>query len=286
MLETLRHPRYLTLSALMTVVAAICIAAGTWQIHRFEQKVHANDYLRTNAHDAPVAVDGLLPLVGSGPAPSQNSVEFRSVRATGRYDPAFQTLVRSRTVGGETGFLIVTPLRTADGTLLVVRGFASIPDRGGVPAVAAPPLRTVTVLARAHAPETGPDRAADLGQGQVETINPGEQASRLGGGPVFNGYAELEAGQPGTKGVRALPNPNLSNPAGGALEPQHFAYIIQWYLFAALALAAPVVMARAERKRDAGETDEQPPDDRAEFDEPSFEQLRAAKLADRYGRVR
>ena len=47
-----------------------------------------------------------------------------------------------------------------------------------------------------------------------------------------------------------LPGPDLSNPAGGAEEPQHAAYVVQWYLFALLALCAPFVMAAAERRRD------------------------------------
>jgi hypothetical protein len=50
----------------------------------------------------------------------------------------------------------------------------------------------------------------------------------------------------------------MSNPAGGAEEPQHAAYVVQWYLFAALALAMPFVLAAAERRRDAedGESEE------------------------------
>jgi hypothetical protein len=63
---------------------------------------------------------------------------------------------------------------------------------------------------------------------------------------VYNTELALDAGQPGTSGVTALPGPDLSNPAGGAYEAQHFAYIIQWYLFAFLALAAPFAMGRAE----------------------------------------
>ena len=55
--------------------------------------------------------------------------------------------------------------------------------------------------------------------------------------------------QPGTAGLIQIPAPDLSNPAGGAIEPQHLAYVIQWFLFAALALAAPFVMARAETRR-------------------------------------
>src|SRR6185436_4318639 len=65
------------------------------------------------------------------------------------------------------------------------------------------------------------------------SINASEQSSRLGE-QVYDGYVELSAGQPGTSGLVAIPEPDLSNPAGGAAEPQHLAYVIQWYLFAAL----------------------------------------------------
>ena len=91
---------------------------------------------------------------------------------------------------------------------------------------------------------------------------------------MLPGYVELSDGQPGTSGLVAIPAPDLSNPAGGAVEPQHVAYVLQWYLFAMLALAAPVVIARSERRA--------PP---REIDEPQTpEDAKAAKLADRYGR--
>jgi hypothetical protein len=43
-----------------------------------------------------------------------------------------------------------------------------------------------------------------------------------------------------------VPEPDLSNPAGGAAEWQHLAYVIQWFIFALLALAAPFALARHE----------------------------------------
>jgi cytochrome oxidase assembly protein ShyY1 len=139
----------------------------------------------------------------------------------------------------------------------------------------------VTITASTHGPETRDDAATELSDRQVESINPAQQAARLDV-PVYDGYAALQAGQPGTRGLTAIPAPDLSNPAGGALEPQHFAYVIQWYLFALLALAAPVVMARAEsRQQPTGEID----DDVATA-EPTSAELRAAKLADRYGHAR
>jgi cytochrome oxidase assembly protein ShyY1 len=113
------------------------------------------------------------------------------------------------------------------------------------------------VTARLQPADTKPDRFGRLPAGQVESVNPAEQAGRIGA-PVWNGYAELLPGQPGTAGLTALPEPDMSNPAGGAEEPQHAAYVVQWYLFGLLALCAPFVLAAAERRRDAAEAAEDP----------------------------
>jgi cytochrome oxidase assembly protein ShyY1 len=282
----LRQPRYAALSVLMLLVAAVCVLAGTWQIVRLEGKVGANDELRRNAHAAVVPVAGVLPLVGGhGAPPRQHKIQFRTVQLTGSYDTVDQGLVRQRTVDDTTGYLVLTPLRTADGTLLVVRGF--VPDSASTvaaPKVPAPPSGTVTVTARLQPGESRHDQAAQLANHQLESINPGDQAARIGA-PVFDGYAELLSGQPGTARLIAIPEPDLSNPAGGAIEPQHIAYIIQWYLFALLALAAPVAMVRAEtRQRDDRDFDEaRGPAPEQTPDPPA--QDRAAKLADRYGRT-
>jgi cytochrome oxidase assembly protein ShyY1 len=295
-LRALRQPRYVALSVAMVVVAVGCIAAGTWQIARFDQKVRENDALRANDHAAAVAVGDVLPLVGAG-SPDADSIRLRTVTATGRYDVPAQRFVRLRNVGGHEGFYVLTPLHTSGGVLLVVRGFVAQQSSGNPPAsVTAPPSGSVTLHGRVQAAESGADQPAGIPAGQLRTVNPASQAARLGA-PVYDGYITLVAGTPGTSGLTAIPAPSLSNPAGGAVEPQHFAYIIQWYLFALLALAAPVVMARAEqreRRRDDGVVSVEPADVVAQGEpatpEPaSAEQTdrdrRAAKLADRYGRA-
>jgi cytochrome oxidase assembly protein ShyY1 len=282
----LRQPRYAALSVLMLLLATVCVLAGTWQIVRLEGKVGANDELRHNAHAAAVPVASVLPLVGAaGAPPSAHKIQFRTVHLTGSYDTLHQGLVRQRSVDDITGFDVLTPLRTADGTLLIVRGF--IPDAASTvsaPAIPAPPAGTVSVTARLQPAESRHDQAALLANRQLESINAGDQAARIGG-PVFDGYAELVSGQPGTAGLTAIPKPDLSNPAGGAIEPQHIAYIIQWYLFALLALAAPIAMVRAEtRQRDDRDFDEARAPG-AEQTPPASAQDRAAKRADRYGRA-
>jgi cytochrome oxidase assembly protein ShyY1 len=279
-LRTLREPRYAALSVLMLLVATICVLAGTWQIARLEQKISANNALRHNAHQSAVPVADVLPL-NNARRPADHRIQYRLVTATGTFDASHQALVRHRSVNETTGYLVLTPFRTGTGTLLVVRGFIAEATGGSAPVAPPPPAGDQQIRARIEPGDTSDDRAAALGGSQVETINPRQQAARLGT-PVFAGYAELTPNQPGIGSLETIPAPDLSNPAGGAVEPQHIAYVIQWYLFAALALAAPLAMARAESRRDTPERDFD--DERAAEPEPSAQQSREQKLADRYGR--
>jgi cytochrome oxidase assembly protein ShyY1 len=178
-------------------------------------------------------------------------------------------------VGDDVGYLVLTPLRTSTATVLVVRGFISSGGLTGGVTAPAPPSGPETIVGRVMPAETASDKAAQLPVGQINSINTSEQASRLGA-QVYDGYVELSAGQPGTQGLVAIPEPDLSNPAGGAAELQHLAYVLQWFLFAALALAAPIVMARAERRRVSPELDDEAPITPSD--------AKAARLADRYGR--
>lgn len=217
----------------MFVVALICVAAGTWQISRFRQSVHDNDALIGNAHAAAVPLStALVPLVNQGPAPGRAAIRFRTVTASGSYLAGGQQLVRNQAPDGTSGFYVLDPFRTSAGVLLVVRGFVA--DKGtGTPPAAIPP------------PPAGLVHLTGRLQTAGDSINPAKQAARLGA-PSYNAYLTLNADQPGSSGVSVLPDPDLSNPAGGAYEAQHFAYILQWYLFALLALAAPFVIGRSE----------------------------------------
>ncbi len=298
MLTQLRKPRYLRLAALMLLVATICVAAGTWQIRRLIEKHDANVLLRSNAeapaapvHDVlattatstattptvttptattpsattPIATTPTATPASAAAAAQTQHAQFRTVTATGVYVAGAQELVREQTVDDTVGYLVLTPLRTAatagsaSTDLLIVRGF--LPAQGDqTPTPAAPPTGSVTVRARVQPADTADDEFGRM-PGQARRINAAQMAARLHT-PVYAGYAELLAGQPGTAGLTVIPDPDLSNAAGGAIEPQHAAYIIQWYLFALIALAAPLVMARSDAQRD----NEAPARSRAKLD--------------------
>ncbi|MEO9138209.1 MAG: SURF1 family protein [Jatrophihabitans sp.] len=243
-LWTLRQPRYAKLAALMFILALICVVAGTWQISRFKQSVRENNVLDGNAHAAVAPLTSTpVSLVNQGSGTNPATIRFRTVTVSGTYLVGRQEFLRDQSLNNEGGFYVLNPLRTPTGVLLVVRGFVA----GGDPpsTVEAPPAGLVHITGRLQATTTTNDGASLLGKDEIASINPAQQASRLGE-PVYETYLTLNSGQPGTAGVKVLPGPDLSNPAGGAYEGQHFAYIVQWYLFALLALAAPFAMSRFE----------------------------------------
>lgn len=281
----MRQPRYLMLWLIVALVAAVCFAAGVWQWDRLHQKHSINAELRANDSHAMVDVAEVLPLADAdGAAAQARAAEYRQVTATGTYDVTHQVLVRGQTVEGAVGFYVLTPLRMSDAAVLVVRGFLGAGENAkDTPSTPAPPPGPVTITARIVPASDSNEDFGKLPAGQVDAINPAQAATRIGA-PVLAGYLLLEDDQPGTADLIAIPGPDMSNPAGGAIEPQHLAYVIQWFIFGLLALGLPFILARADRRQ----LDERTGGDHASaIDNPATTTNPAtvqAKLADRYGR--
>lgn len=245
MLRVLRQPRYWVLLGLAAALAAVCIGAGVWQIHRYHWKKDADHMLVGNAHRAAVPAAELLSthtLLGK-------SGELREVTAQGRYDAAGQLVVRQRQVNDQPAMLILTPLRTDAGpVLLVVRGWIPASNTAaGTVTPPAPPTGVVRVTARVYPSEPARSEAG-LPTGQVERLNVPAISARLGTA-TYGAYAALTAQTPAPK-LSLLPPPDLTNPAGGAYILQHLAYVVQWFIFAAIALAGPFLLARIDARRD------------------------------------
>lgn len=245
MLSALRTRRYVVLLLIAVAVAVGCFTAGVWQIHRYGWKHQANTALDRDAAATDTPVGSLL----APGRPVGKDLQFRTVNARGVYDVAGQLLVREREVNSDPAFLVLTPLRTDAGpTLLVVRGW--LPMSGAAahtPPVPRPPAGQVAVTARIY-PSEPVGRTRGIPTGQIERINTAAIAGRLGV-PTYGGYAELISQEPRSRGLSILPGPDLSNPAGGASEPQHLAYVAQWFVFGLIALAAPFLLARMDDRR-------------------------------------
>ncbi|HLG79677.1 MAG TPA: SURF1 family protein [Bradyrhizobium sp.] len=100
------------------------IALGVWQIERRTWKLALIDRVERRIHAAPQAV----PAPASWPGINAADDEYRRVTVTGRFLHDRETLVKAVTDAG-AGFWVLTPLETADGTVVLVnRGFVP-PER-------------------------------------------------------------------------------------------------------------------------------------------------------------
>ncbi|NUU05478.1 SURF1 family protein [Leifsonia sp. C5G2] len=208
---------------------AFAIACGflsNWQLARSKEAAAANALVTANYDSAPRPLTQELPSLGSYSAKQ----EWTRVTVTGTYERDKQLLVRNRPFNGSPGFEVLTPLRTADGSLFIV-------DRGWVPTgnhtdspdhVPAAPAGTVTVVARLKASEpaiAGRTAAGD----QVGTIQLSVVKQKLGGADVYTGaYGLLDSEDPAPA---TAPTPTVTSPPTQD-EGLHWSYMIQWIIFA------------------------------------------------------
>jgi cytochrome oxidase assembly protein ShyY1 len=239
--------QWVTLTLLGLALIPAMIELGFWQLHRHEARVAQNELISSSLAADPVPFDRLSS-PGHGPAEDD---QFRTARATGRYDTGHEVVVRQRTGADEKsiGYFVVTPLIRDDGSaVLVNRGWI---EAGGdltrFPDVPAPPRGEVTVTGRVMADETseasGIKDKRGLPPRQVMLINSRRQAEALDR-RVLRGYLQLTgtspkppAGQP-----QRIPEPDHSS-----IGP-HMAYAVQWWIFAAAVPVGWVVLVRRERR--------------------------------------
>lgn len=217
----------LTLVAIALIPTMIRL--GFWQQHRYEERTARNDLVSSALHAKPVPVEQL-----TSPGHTVTRTEkYRTVTATGTFDTAREVVVRRRTNSdGEVGFHVLTPFVLADGKVLLVnRGW--IPADGAqtaFPKIPAPPSGRTTVTARLMADETtaasGIKNVRDLPDRQIMLINSAEEAHRLGA-QVLGGYVEQTAPTPKDGSPEQISDP------GSEDAPLNYAYMIQWWLFAA-----------------------------------------------------
>jgi len=211
-------PRWLGFAALIGVAAVVMVMLGNWQLHRYQQRSATNERIDESSRVAPIQL------------PEEVPAAWTRVTVTGQYDPANEILVRGRTVDGAVGFEVVTPLVRTDGpTVLVDRGWVPPAPGGAVAMPKVPPAPTgeVTVVGRVHLSESRPDSVSRR-EGKIEVRRIGVE--RLGEElpyPVYGAYVLSE------------------DPASGFTEVtvqhenswQNAGYVLQWWLFAALAVA-------------------------------------------------
>ena len=233
--------RRLYLPALCVVGILIFSALGIWQVERlvWKRDLIARVEARVNATPAP------LPPRAIWDAIPPHDIEYRRVRMTGRFRADADTLVDALTERG-AGYWVLTPLVTAQGIVLVNRGFVpreSVPQSNQLRDMAPPPPTTITGLIRLSEPQGRFLRRNQPAQDRwysrdVEAI---AKARRLG--PVAPFFIDADASRE-----------NVGGPIGGMtvvrFRNAHLVYALTWFALAALCVAGLVMTRRIPHIRD------------------------------------
>ncbi|KAJ2383937.1 surf-like protein, partial [Coemansia sp. RSA 2559] len=91
-------------SLLMCTIPLIAFGLGTWQVQRLKWKLALLDEVNDRMHRRPIA----FPLRVTQNEIDQN--EYRRVIVHGVFDHANEMLVGPRSLEGEPGYIVVTPL--------------------------------------------------------------------------------------------------------------------------------------------------------------------------------
>jgi surfeit locus 1 family protein len=227
-----------------SIGVALLVALGVWQLHRLAWKEALIAEVAARASAPPVAAPDEVDWPSLRPA----EYEYRRVSVAGTYDFAKQALVfraleNPRGRYGGPGYLVLTPLRLANGaTIIVNRGFIPSEDRGAFSngSQQGPRLVNVTGLMRASEPRNWFTPADDPARGEWFTRDPAAIAAAL----------KLERVAPFTLDAEAGADRDAL-PEGGetilAFPNNHFSYALTWFA-TALALVG-VFLAYAFQKR-------------------------------------
>ncbi|CCE03707.1 SURF1 family protein [Bradyrhizobium sp. STM 3809] len=209
---------------------AILLALGVWQVERRAWKLDLIDRVDRRVHAAPVPVPG--PAAWS--AINRGDDEYKRVTLSGRFMNDRETLVQALTVDGP-GYWVVTPLQTADGVVLVNRGFVPSERREPASRSAGNPdgLVSVTGLLRISEPGGGFLRHNDPAANRWYSRDVAAIAAARGLSQVAPFFVDADA----------TPNPG-GYPVGGltviAFPNNHLVYALTWFTLALMLAGAGV----------------------------------------------
>jgi surfeit locus 1 family protein len=234
-------------SALALVVLSVCAVVlfisfaslGTWQVRRRAWKLDLIARVEQRVHAPAVAV----PPAFEWPGVTAANDEYRHVRATGTFLNDAETLVQATTERG-AGFWVLTPLRLADGSIVLInRGFVPAERRDRAAHGAGEPTTpaTVTGLLRMTEPGGAFLRRNDPGANRWYSRDVQAIATARGLSLVAPFFMDADAAS--TSDIA---------PIGGltviAFHNSHLIYAITWYTLALMVAGGVWIVVREERR--------------------------------------
>jgi surfeit locus 1 family protein len=233
-----------TLIAFAVALASIAltVSLGNWQLRRADEKQALQAQWDRAQQAAPVAV------VGADIAAVTRQLPLR-VSLRGRFLFEHELWLDNRQMDSQSGLMLITPLKLADGAvILVIRGFAPRDprDRRRLPAAVRPPgevtVEGLAVAQPSRVLQLGEDRPAAEGHAAIWQNLDFEAFERASGLAVARWVVQQTGGT--DEGLLR----NWPRLAGGV--DKHHGYALQWYSLAALIVAMTVFFgARAVRRR-------------------------------------
>jgi len=223
---------------------ALFIALGTWQLERRTWKLDLLARIEARVHAAPVAAPG----PGQWADVSAARDEYRAVQASGVFLHDKETTVQAVTALGP-GFWVITPLRGADGTVVLInRGFVPAERRDAASRSAANPSGEVTV--------TGLLRISEPGGTLLRHNIPAMDLWYSRDVAAIAASRQLTAVAPYFIDAAAAPGPATANPdapVGGltvlSFANNHLVYAITWFALALMSAAAAFLVLRSGQQQ-------------------------------------
>lgn len=225
-------PRAWLFLGLAFAVAATCVRLGIWQLARFEERRGRNAEIRAGLKQPPMDITATLA--------SETPPLYQRVTLSGQLDSEHEIVLTARTLNGQPGVHLVTPLIPPNG------GGAVLINRGWIPA------ETRKLPERRRYERSGEVTLEGITKPSVSSPSfffLGERPTPSLGQPI-QGWRTVEI-----SAIEAqMPYPlagfyvALEEPIGAAGEPPipqpeidlsegpHLGYAIQWFSFAAIAL--------------------------------------------------
>jgi surfeit locus 1 family protein len=240
----LLRPKWIGFHLLVVVGVIVMVNLGFWQLDRLDQRQEFNAQVIARIDQPTVALDALL-----AESADPDDLAWRPVAATGTYLVDEQVVVVNRSQNGRAGDNVVTPLRLADGRVLLVnRGF--VPFGVEIPDV---PAATVNVQGLARtSQERRTGQLSDPAEGQlsqVQRVDLDRLAQQIPGEMVPI-YVDLLASEPAE--LPGLPEPVIRPDLS---DGPHLAYAVQWFIFSAAVVVGWVLAVRwsiTKRRSGAG----------------------------------
>jgi surfeit locus 1 family protein len=218
-------------------------------MHRRSWKLALIARVEPRVHAAPVAP----PAPEDWPGVDARRDEYLRVRVSGAYLFDRETLVHAATRLG-TGYWVLTPLRTADGAVVLInRGFVAPPwrERADLSGGPAGDEVTVTGLLRMTEPGGGFLRPNAPGAGRWYSRDVAAIAAARGLTRVAPYFIDAEA-PPRSQAESDGDSGNPQEPVAGmtviAFHNDHLVYAITWYALALMMAVAALGVALAERR--------------------------------------